>query len=120
MRHPGLARIEAATSVARQGVALGNGGFWSEAAQLIGDAVNVDPGVNIYQFELGVSAANAGDLPRAEAALATSAMADDYTYAWLNLATVRWQLGDMPGAREALARAERLGLQRTPVAVASA
>ncbi len=116
----GLARIEAATSLARQGVALGNGGFWSEAAQLIGDAVNVDPGVNIYQFELGVSAANAGDLPRAEAALATSAMADDYTYAWLNLAAVRWQLGDMPGAREALARAERLGLQRTPVAVASA
>ena len=32
---------------------------------------------------------------------------------------MRWKLGDAAGARQALDRAERLGLQRTPVAVAA-
>jgi hypothetical protein len=44
---------------------------------------------------------------------------DDYRYAWLNLAAVQWRLGDEAGARTSLERAERLGLQRTALALAA-
>jgi O-antigen ligase len=115
----GLARIESVTDVAGRGVAAADTGSWAEAAARFGEAAAADPGVAAYQFELGVSAANAGDLRLAEDSLAKSATADDYTYAWLNLAAVRWKLGDAAEARQALDRAERLGLQRTPVAVAA-
>ncbi len=115
----GLARIEAITDSADRGVSAANDGRWAEATIAFGQAVAADPAMSVYQFQLGVSAANVGDLRTAESALATSAAADDYTYAWLNLAAVRWQRGDLSGARDALARAERLGLQRTPVAIAA-
>ena len=115
----GLARIESIAVTASQAVSAADGGNWTEAARLDGEAVEADPDVGAYQFQLGVSAANAGDLAAAERALAKSAAADDYAYAWLNLAAVRWRLDDPVGARDALDRAERLGLQRTPVAIAA-
>ena len=113
----GLVRIEAIANTADTAVAAADAGRWSEATALFGEAAAADPDVSAYQFQLGVSAANAGNLPLAERALAMSADADDYTYAWLDLAAVRWKLGDLPGARAAVGRAERLGLQRLPVAL---
>lgn len=115
----GLARIEAVAGIASQGVQAANADAWAEATRLAGEAVAGDPDLNVYRFQLGVSVANAGDLQLAERSLHASATADDYRYAWLNLAAVRWKLGDPSGAREALARAERLGLQRTALAIAA-
>lgn len=115
----GLVRIESIAGVATRGVEAANDGDWSLAESLAGEAAADDPDMNAYRFELGVSAANAGDLQLAAQELAASASADDYRYAWLDLAAVRWRLGDANGARTALARAERLGLQRTALAVAA-
>jgi O-antigen ligase len=115
----GLLRIEGIASGAEKGVLAADAGRWTDAMRPALDAVASDPGVNFYSFQAGVAAANAGDLATAADALGRSAAADDYTIAWLDLAAVRWQLGDATGARVALARAERLGLQRMSVAVAA-
>ena len=115
----GLLRIEGIASGAEQGVAAANAGRWTEASVLALAAAESDPGVASYWFQAGVAAANAGDLAVAADALARSAAADDYTFAWLDLAAVRWRLGDETGARSALTKAERLGLQRMPVALAA-
>ncbi len=115
----GLVRIEAAAGVATRAVEAANTGDWPAAATLAGEAVADDPDVNVYRFELGIGLANAGRYQLAQQELETSAAVDDYRYAWLDLAAVRWRLADPSGARDALARAERLGLQRTPLAVAA-
>lgn len=115
----GLVRIESATATAERGVASANAGAWPEAMSLIGEAAAADPDLAVYRFELGVSAANAGDLGKAETSLSMSAASDDYPYAWLNLAAVRWDVGDHAGALDALARAERVGLQRPGIAIAA-
>lgn len=115
----GLARIESVTDIADRGVSAANDQNWSGAVSSFREAVMADPRNNIYQFQLGVSAANAGDLRLAEEALQTSASMDDYAIAWVNLAAVRLTLGEVTEARYALARAERLGTQRTPVALAA-
>jgi tetratricopeptide (TPR) repeat protein len=100
-------------------VAAADAGDWAQAVSLSTDAVRADPDLTAYHFQLGVAAANAGNLELAAASLTKCATADDYPYAWLNLAAVRWKLGDAAGAKEALDRAERLGLQRVPIAVAA-
>lgn len=115
----GLFRMEDVAGIDMQAVSAANAGNWADATALAQQAANADPALEIYQFTLGVAAANVGDLPIAETALGKSATADDYTYAWLDLAAVRWQLGDAAGARDALARAERLGLQRATVALSA-
>lgn len=113
----GLFRMESVTGVEVQAVSAADAGSWADAAALARQAVDADPGLPVYDFTLGVAAANAGDLTLAESALARSAAADDYTYAWLDLAAVRWRQGDGVGARDALTRAERLGRQRATVAL---
>lgn len=115
----GLLRVEAIAGVASQGVSEADLGHWQEATRLSAQAVADDPDVNVYRFQLGISAANAGDLELAEQSLTISTAADDYRYAWLDLAAVRWRLGDLAGARDALDHAERLGLQRTALAIAA-
>ena len=115
----GLGRIEVLANTARQAVAEADAGRWDEATALFYEVASADPDVAAYQFQLGVSAANAGDLRLAEEALGRSAAADDYTYAWLDLAAVRWQLGDVIEAHEAIVRAERFGLRRESIAVAA-
>jgi O-antigen ligase/tetratricopeptide (TPR) repeat protein len=115
----GLIWVETAAELAGEGVDAANRNAWQEATTLTQQAVDGDPNLNIYRFQLGISAANTGDLARAEELLRESAATDDYRYAWLDLAAVRWQLGDDAGAREALVRAERLGLQRTALALAA-
>jgi O-antigen ligase len=115
----GLLRIEGVTGVAVGAVSAADAGDWANAAKLAGQAAAADPDLTGYQFTLGIAAANAGDLPVAETALARSAAADDSTYAWLDLAAVRWRLADVNGARLALSGAERLGLQRPKVALAA-
>jgi O-antigen ligase/tetratricopeptide (TPR) repeat protein len=113
----GLFRMESVTGVEVRAVSAADTGNWADAAGLARQAADADPDLAGYQFTLGVAAANAGDLARAETALTRSATADDYTYAWLDLAAVRWRLGDVNGARLALSRAERLGFQRPKVAL---
>ena len=113
----GLFRIESVTDIEVRAVAAADAGNWADAAGLARQAADADPDLAGYQFTLGVAAANAGDLPLAETALARSAAADDSTFAWLDLAAVRWRLGDGSGARFALSRAERLGLQHPNVAL---
>jgi O-antigen ligase len=115
----GLARIESTAGIASDGVDAANEGEWQLAAQLSSQALIQDPDLNLYRFQAGVAEANAGDLMAAARDLEAAAMADDYRYAWLDLAAVRWQAGDTSGASDALDRAERLGLQRAPVAVAA-
>jgi tetratricopeptide (TPR) repeat protein len=94
-------------------------GEWQVALGRTEQAIQRDPSFNLYQFQLGVAAANAGQPDRARVAFEQSAARDDYRYAWLNLAALRWQAGDPDGAREALTRAERLGTQQTAIAFAA-
>ena len=115
----GLVRIESAAATAERSVNSATAGDWADALGQISAAVEADPDLPVYRFELGMSAANVGDWEQAGKALSISARTDDYPYAWLNLAAVRWKLGDDAGARDALARAERQGLQRTPIALAA-
>ena len=115
----GLLRLETITMDGLQGVKQANDGDWVQAADAAGRAAASDPSVTSYWFEVGVTAANAGDLATAADALGRSAGADDYSVAWVDLAAVRWQLGDTTGSRDALVRAERLGWQRATVAVAA-
>ena len=115
----GLLRMEGVTGVAVRAVAAADSGDWADAAKLAGQAAAADPDLTGYQFTLGIAAANAGDLPVAETALARSAAADDSTFAWLDLDAVRWRLGDVNGTRLALSGAERLGLGRPKVALAA-
>jgi len=115
----GLLRVETIAWDGLQGVVASNAGHWEDAVKPALAAAESDPSVTSYWFEAGVAAANAGDLATAADALGRSAAADDYTFAWLDLAAVRWRLGDATAARSALERAERLGLQRVPVAVAA-
>ncbi len=115
----GLFRMESVAGVEVRAVAAADTGDWADAAGFARQAADADPDLAGYQFTLGVAAANAGDLPRAETALTRSATADDYTYAWLDLAAVRWRLGDVDGARVALSRAERLGFQHPKVALSA-
>jgi O-antigen ligase len=115
----GLAGIEAAASTASAGAAAANAGSWSSAEDAYAAAAMSDPHMTAYRFELGLMAANAGNLAVAETALASSASDDDYTYAWLDLAAVRWEQGNAVGSSAALAGAERLGWQRADVALAA-
>ena len=112
-----LFRMESSALVEILAVSAANAGNWTEATTLAGQAADADPDLAGYQFTLGVVAANAGDLSLAEHALARSTAADDDAYAWLDLAAVRWLQGDLSGARIALSRAERLGVQHPTVAL---
>ncbi len=115
----GLLRIEGVAAEAEQAVMAADAGQWADSKSVALRAARGDPGVTSYWFQAGIAAANAGDLATAVDALERSASADDYTYAWLNLAAVRWKLGDSTGARSALERADRLGLQQVQVALAA-
>lgn len=115
----GLLRVESIAGTSEQVASLADAGHWARALAPARAAAAADPAVTSYEFVLGVVAANTGDLALASAALTTSATADDYTYAWLDLAAVRWQMGDIAGTRSALTRAERLGWQRAPLALAA-
>ncbi|MDA8201719.1 MAG: O-antigen ligase family protein [Chloroflexi bacterium] len=115
----GLLRVEAVAGRMQPAIAASDAGRWADAVAPAREAATADPAVSAYWFTLGVAAANAGDLALAASALQTSASADDYTYAWLDLAAVRWRGGDLAVAREALDRAERLGWQRAPLAIAA-
>jgi O-antigen ligase/tetratricopeptide (TPR) repeat protein len=115
----GLLRIESISDRAIQSAQEADAGRWAVALRMAEDAAASDPGMPSYWFEVGVTAANAGDLTTAADALGRSAGADDYSIAWIDLAAVRWQQGDALGARSSLLRAERLGWQRVPVAVAA-
>lgn len=115
----GLARIESAAATSDTAVSYADRGAWSDAARLFDEVATIDPGLPMYRFASGLAAANSGDFVGALTDLEAAAAADHYSYAWMNLAAVRWKIGDIDGARAALQRAERLGLQRAPIAVAA-
>ena len=115
----GLFRIEAIASDAEHGIVAANAGDWSTAGRYATEAAADDPAINAYLLSAGIAAANSGNLNSASDLLSRSAAGDDYPIAWLDLAAVRWRLGDREGAKHALDRAERLGLQQAPVALAA-
>jgi O-antigen ligase/tetratricopeptide (TPR) repeat protein len=115
----GLLRIEGVAATSEQAASDADAGRWAQALAPARQAAAADPAVTSYQFELGIIAADAGDLPLASSALQAGATADDYPYAWLDLAAVRWRMGDLEGTGAALTQAERLGWQRAPLALAA-
>jgi O-antigen ligase len=101
-------------------VVAANRGDWPSALAGAQAAVAADPSIPAYRFTLGLAAANTGDLALAETSFEQSATADDLPEAWLDLAAVRLELGDQPGARDALAKSLRLGVQQPAIDVAAA
>jgi tetratricopeptide (TPR) repeat protein len=90
-------------------------GDWAGAAELARTAASDDPGLPGYHFLNGLAAANAGDTETAERELRISADADDYAFAWLNLAALALDRDDESAARASLERATRLGEQQAAV-----
>ena len=93
---------------------------WAAALLPARDAVAADPGMPTYRFTLGLAAAATGDLATARDELEQSVAADDLPEAWLDLAAIRQRLGDEAGARDALAKALRLGYWQAADGVAAA
>ena len=117
----GLIRVESVATAAADGVAAVNMGSWATATKRSSAAATADPEVGAYAFAAGLSFAGSGarDLDVVAAKwFRQSAEADDYPYAWLNLAALRWISRDTEEARQALLRAERLSARRSPLAVA--
>jgi O-antigen ligase len=115
-----LAWSESVALPATAAVDAANRGDWSAALVGAKAAVAADPSMPAYTFTLGLAAAHGGDLALAATSFERTAGADDLPVAWLDLAAIRLQLGDTPGAREALARSLRLGLQHPGIDVAAA
>ena len=115
-----LAWSELQAASGASAVTAADGGDWPVALREARAAVEADPGMPPYQFTLGLAAANSDDLAVAAAAFEQSAESDDFPMAWLDLAAVRLALGDDIGARDALARALRLGVQQPAIDVAAA
>jgi O-antigen ligase len=115
-----LAWSESIAAPADQAVAAANRRDWPVALAGAKAAVAADPSIPAYTFTLGLTAANSGDLALAATSFEQSARADDLPEAWLDLAAVRLQVGNEPGARDALARSLRLGVQQPAVDVAAA
>lgn len=115
----GLAQMESIAATDAAGVAAANAGDWAEAASQTSAAAREDSAVAAYAFSAGLAAAASGDAAEAARWSAQSAAVDDYPYAWLNLAALRYTLADASGSRDALDRAERLSTRRSPVALAA-
>jgi O-antigen ligase/tetratricopeptide (TPR) repeat protein len=113
----GLLLSESAARTEDVAVAHANAGEWPEADAAARLAATADPSWAPYQFTMGLTAASIGDHERAAEAFRSVATSDDLPEAWLNLSAEKTLLGDNLGAREALEKASRLGLQRPAVAM---
>lgn len=108
-----MAPATAASEAARSGDA----GEWARADQLAEQARTWDPLLPHYQLLRGLSAWHVGDEGRALSDLGSFAELSDLPEAWTDVAALRLDRGDRVGAKFALERAERLGLQHPAVAV---
>jgi tetratricopeptide (TPR) repeat protein len=93
-----------------------NRGDWAAATDFARSASERDP-LPPYLFALGVAEAYSGDQASALLHMRAAVLADDYPTAWLNVAELNRAAGQPNAAREALARAMRLGYQEPQVAV---
>jgi tetratricopeptide (TPR) repeat protein len=99
---------------------LADRGAWAEADDLARQAADADIDVNAYAMTAGLTAAHAGDHQDAAAYFRRVAERDDLSEAWVDLAAEELTLGDLSGARQALQKASRLGLQQPGLAMAIA
>jgi len=115
----GLLWTEIPAATHARAVTLANEGDWAAADAPARAAVATDAGWPPYLMTEGLTAAWAGDHVRAAEAFRRVVVADDLPEAWLNLAAEEAALGNEATAREAIARALRLGYQRPAVAMAA-
>jgi O-antigen ligase/tetratricopeptide (TPR) repeat protein len=113
----GLLMSESAAMTEEAAVAHANVGDWAAADADAELAVAADPAWSPYQLTMGLTAANVGDHERSVEAFSRVAETDDLPEAWLNLAAEEALLGYDDAARDALAGAFRLGLQRPALAM---
>jgi tetratricopeptide (TPR) repeat protein len=92
-------------------------GDWQGALTLARDAVAQDPGLPANHFLYGLAAARTGDPQTAAEELRLSADADDFVFAWLDLAALDLNRGDQATARTDLDKAMRLGQQQAAIAL---
>jgi len=110
-----LARSEAVALQAAQAGIAATRSDWTGALPEFMSVATSDPEIAAYQMQLGIAAANTGDLVVAETALKRAARVDNLPSTWLNLAAVRVAVADDPGARDALRRALALGAQQAGI-----
>lgn len=109
---------ETAATNMNDGTIAMNTGDVASAIGPLETAARMDPAMPPYRFTLGLARADNGNPRGAESEFLAAATTDDLPIAWLNLAAVRVELGDRPGAGEALDRALRLGEQQAAIALA--
>jgi O-antigen ligase/tetratricopeptide (TPR) repeat protein len=83
------------------------------------ESVLSDDPISPYRYLEALALAHAGRVDDARNAFALVAATDDYPQAWLNIAALTLSRGDQPGARDALRRALRLGIQQPAIAIAA-
>jgi O-antigen ligase len=93
---------------------------WAAARAHAQVALELDSGMPPYLFTAGLAAARGGDLAAARDYFGRAAEIDDFPTAWLDLAEVEMDLGNVDAARDAIHRAMRLGYQQPQVAVGAA
>jgi tetratricopeptide (TPR) repeat protein len=111
---------EAAAAIADRAVDRLNADRPAEALADARDADARDPSMPPFQITLGLAAAATGNDEEAARAFEAVTRRDGLPEAWLALADVSGRLGDLAGAEEALAAAERLGVQQPAINVAAA
>jgi tetratricopeptide (TPR) repeat protein/O-antigen ligase len=92
-------------------------GDWQGALTLARDAAAQDPGLPANHFLYGLAAARTGDSETAASELRLSADADDFVFAWLDLAALDLKRGDQATARTDIDKAMRLGQQQAAIAL---
>jgi O-antigen ligase len=107
-----------ATTVAGNAARSGNEGDWGTADMLARQARTMDPLRPAYLYLEGLTAAHVGDVTRSLNNLTQFADATDTPEAWIDVAALRLASSDRQGAREALGRGARLGVQHAALAVA--
>ncbi|HSW42532.1 MAG TPA: O-antigen ligase family protein [Patescibacteria group bacterium] len=115
----GLMAPEAAAQAMAEGRAATRRGDWTAALPLFRIADEAQPAIPAYAFARGLAEARHGDPAAALTALTSVGEADDLPVAWLNVAALRLDARDATGAREALDRALRLGLQQPAIVFAA-
>ena len=115
----GLLAAEGPAQRHADAVALANRGDWIGAVAPARDAVEQDPAWPPYLLTLGLVEAHAGDHAAAADAFRRAAELDDFPESWLNLAAEQAELGQRDDALDSIARALRLGYQRTAISAAA-
>jgi O-antigen ligase len=108
----GLARIESIAAKSDNAAAAADKGDWAQATSLAQSAAREDPDLPANLFIAGLVTARepgAGARQTALSLLRRSAELDDFPQAWLDVAALELDDGDMSAAHTALTRALRLG-----------